>query len=53
MLVALPKTIWLRLNAIFRKQEKEAATTYVEIQSVQQQTIKPHEAYNPFRRNMY
>ena len=53
MLVALPKTIWLRLNAVFRKQTKGAATTYMEIHAFQHQTIKPYEAYSQVRRNMY
>lgn len=53
MLLALPKTMWLRLNAILGKQAKGATTTYMEIHSVQQQTIKPYEAYSQVRRNMY
>lgn len=53
MLSALPKTLWLRFNTIWGKQAKGAATTYKEIHSVQQQTIKPYEAYSQVRRNMY
>ena len=53
MLSALPKTIWLRFNAIWAKPAKKTATTYLEFQSVQQQTIKPYEAYSQVRRNMY
>ena len=53
MLTALPKTIWLRFNAIWAKPAKKKATTYLEIHSVQQQKINPHEAYSQVRRNMY
>ena len=53
MLVALPKTLWLRFNAIFGKQAKGVSTAYMEIQSIQQQMMKPYEAYSQARRNMY
>lgn len=53
MLIALPKTIWLRFNAIWEKSAKETSTTYTETHFVQQQTMKSYEAYNQVRRNMY
>ena len=53
MLSALPKTLWLRFNAIWSKQEKETPLTSVAIHSVHQQKMDPHEAYSQVRRNMY
>ena len=53
MLTALPKTIWVRFNAILGKSAKEKSTNYMETQPVHQQTMKPHEAYSQVRRNMY
>jgi len=53
MLKALPKTVWLYFNAIWAKPEKETLETYRETRAVQQQKIKPHEAYSQIRRNMY
>ena len=53
MLTALPKTIWVRFNAIWGKSVKETPTTYIETRSVQQQAMKSHEAYSQIRRNMY
>lgn len=53
MLLALPITLWLHLNAILGKQAKKASTTSIELQSVQQQPMKSPEAYSQVRRNMY
>ena len=40
MLTALPKTIWLRFNAIWEKRANEISATHMETRSVQQQTMK-------------
>ena len=53
MVSALPKTLWLRFNAIWAKQEKETSLTSVEIHSAHQQKMNPYEAYSQIRRNMY
>lgn len=53
MVLALQKTLLLRFNGIFAKKENETSLTSVEIYSVHQQKMKPHEAYSQVRRNMY